>query len=154
MTTGLAPDSLPLRDIHLPPAPSWWPPAPGWWLLAGAIVVMLAVVLALRGRRQRRHRALQRLFDDTIAAAPTPAARVAAMSELLRRAARRIDPSADTLAGEDWLRFLDGGGKTAMFQSPAGTLLLDGAFRRDLPNNDVEALRRLARERFLAWMAR
>ena len=29
-----APAGPDLRDIHLPPAPSWWPPAPGWWLLA------------------------------------------------------------------------------------------------------------------------
>ena len=31
----MAPDTLVLRDVHVPPAPSWWPPAPGWWLLAG-----------------------------------------------------------------------------------------------------------------------
>ncbi|MBP6325901.1 MAG: DUF4381 domain-containing protein, partial [Dokdonella sp.] len=24
-------DGPQLRDIHLPPDPSWWPPAPGWW---------------------------------------------------------------------------------------------------------------------------
>lgn len=149
-----APASLPLRDIHLPPAPSWWPPAPGWWVLAAAIAVVLAVVFAIHWRRQRRRRALQHLFDDTVAAARTPSARVAAMSELLRRAARRIDPSADSLGGDDWLRFLDRGSKTPMFQSRAGAVLLDGAFRRDVSDTDVEALRRLARERFLAWMAR
>ncbi|MDP7406676.1 MAG: DUF4381 domain-containing protein, partial [SAR324 cluster bacterium] len=22
-----------LRDVHLPPAVSWWPPAPGWWII-------------------------------------------------------------------------------------------------------------------------
>jgi CBS-domain-containing membrane protein len=149
-----APAGLPLRDIHLPSAPSWWPPAPGWWVLAAAIVVVLAVLLVIRRRRQRRHRALQRLFDDAIAAAPTPAARVAAMSELLRRAARRIDPSADTLAGDDWLRFLDRDSETPVFQSQTGKLLLDAAFRRDVLDADAEALRGLARERFLAWMAR
>ena len=30
MTTPAGPV---LRDIHLPPEPSWWPPAPGWWIL-------------------------------------------------------------------------------------------------------------------------
>jgi hypothetical protein len=154
MTMDDAPASLPLRDIHLSPAPSWWPPAPGWWVLAAAIAVVLAVGFAIHWRRQRRRRALQRLFDDTVAAAPTPAARVAAMSELLRRAARRIDPSADSLAGDDWLRFLDRGSEAQMFQSPAGAVLLEGAFRRDVQDQDVEALRRLARERFLAWMGR
>lgn len=150
----VAPAGLPLRDLHVSPAPSWWPPAPGWWVLAGAILVVLAVVLAIRGRRQRRHRALQRLFDDAIAAAPTPAARVAAMSELLRRAARSIDPSADTLAGDDWLRFLDRDSETPVFESRAGRLLLEAAFRRDVLDADAESLRKLARQRFLAWMAR
>jgi hypothetical protein len=154
MTMDAAPASLPLRDIHLPPPPSWWPPAPGWWALAAVILVLSALLFAIRWRKQRRWRALQRLFDDAIAAAPTPAARVAAMSELLRRAARRIDPSADTLAGDDWLRFLDRDARTPVFQSPAGALLLDGAFRRDISDADVETLRILARERFLAWMTR
>ena len=154
MSMDATPASLPLRDIHLPPAPSWWPPAPGWWGLAAALALVLVFALAIRWRRQRRRRALQRLFDDTIAAAPTPAARVAAMSGLLRRAARRIHPGADTLAGNDWLRFLDQSGRTPVFQSPSGKLLLDGAFRRDVSDADVDALRGIARERFLAWMAR
>jgi hypothetical protein len=149
-----APANLPLRDIHLPPVPSWWPPAPGWWALAAALAMVLAIMFAIRWRRQRRRRALLRLFDDTVAAAPSPAARVAAISELLRRAARRIDPSADILTGDDWLRFLDGGATRAAFESQAGRLLLDGAFRRNVSDAEVEALRRIARERFLAWMAR
>src|SRR5690606_33347163 len=37
--------ALLLRDIHQPPAPSWWPPAPGWWLLAGIVLVVFALVL-------------------------------------------------------------------------------------------------------------
>ena len=31
--------ALPLRDVQLPPAPSWWPPAPGY-LMIGAVVVL------------------------------------------------------------------------------------------------------------------
>ena len=31
-----------LRDIHLPPAPSWWPPAPGWWVLAALLAARAA----------------------------------------------------------------------------------------------------------------
>ena len=38
-----APSGPDLRDIHLPPAPSWWPPAPGWWLLA--LVLLIAIAL-------------------------------------------------------------------------------------------------------------
>ncbi|HSR64326.1 MAG TPA: DUF4381 family protein, partial [Xanthomonadaceae bacterium] len=99
--------ALVLRDIHQPPAPPWWPPAPGWWLLA-ALVLVASMVPAWRAwRRRRRRLAHARLFDAAVAAAATPVARVAAISELLRRAARRIDPAADKLLGDDWLRFLD-----------------------------------------------
>ncbi|MBV1912177.1 MAG: DUF4381 domain-containing protein, partial [Cycloclasticus sp.] len=32
-------EELPLRDIHLPDAITWWPPAIGWWLLLAVIIV-------------------------------------------------------------------------------------------------------------------
>lgn len=149
-----APAQLPLRDIHLPPAPSPWPPAPGWWLVAGIVFAVLLLWLVLRLRRQRRRRALARLFDEAVARGATPAERIAAMSELLRRAARRVDPAADRLSGEAWLRFLDRGLATPVFRSGPGRVLHDGAFRRDVAEHDVEALRVLARDRFLGWMAR
>ena len=34
-----------LKDIHLPPAVSWWPPAPGWWILV-VLFVLLTVLCA------------------------------------------------------------------------------------------------------------
>lgn len=155
---------LVLRDIHQPPAPSWWPPAPGWWLLAAALLAVLLVLGAWRQRRRRRRRAIEALFDGAIAAAPSPAAEVAAMSELLRRAARRRDPQADTLQGEAWLAFLDGdtarkgkrGGRESAdaFSAGPGRLLLEGGYRRDTDPRAVAALRGLARARFLQWMAR
>ena len=47
-----------LKDIHLPPAITWWPPAPGWWLLAALIVGLLWWVLRFALRRHR-----ERLFS-------------------------------------------------------------------------------------------
>lgn len=146
------PASLPLRDIHTAAAPPWWPPAPGWWLVAAATVAVAAVLCALWLRRRRRRRALARLFDEALARADTPAAQVAAMSELLRRAARRIDPQADRLDGEDWLRFLDAGLKRPVFAAGAGAVLRDGPFRRELSAAEVEGLREVVRARFLDWM--
>ncbi len=51
----LLPQDLALRDIHLPPAPSWWPPAPGWWVLFGmfCLVLFVACVTYRRVRRRR-----------------------------------------------------------------------------------------------------
>ncbi|MCW5580079.1 MAG: DUF4381 family protein [Luteimonas sp.] len=143
---------LPLRDIHEPAAPPWWPPAPGWWIVAGALLLVLAWLAWRRWRRVRARRLAECAFDAAVAAATTPATRIAAMSELLRRAAQRRDPAAATLDGDDWLRFLDEGMPQPVFATGAGRLLCDGAFRPDVPQAEVEALRPLARARFLAWM--
>lgn len=153
MTALGAGAAVPLRDIHLPPAPPWWPPAPGWWWVGAGLLAILGGVTVIRWLRHRRRRAWASLFDDAVAQAPTAAEKIAAMSDLLRRAARRIDPAADTLLGEDWLAFLDTGLEPSPFRSGAGALLRDGAYRRDVDDGDVDALRVIARARFLAWMA-
>ena len=153
MNMGGAPAQLPLRDIHLPPAPPAWPPAPGWWLVALLVLAVALAVSALRLRRQRRRHAIARLFDEAVTQASTPSARIAAMSELLRRAARNIDPVADTLSSDEWLRFLDRGMEVPVFEAGPGSLLRDGAFRGDVTDREVDALQPLARARFLAWMA-
>lgn len=150
--TASTPD-LVLRDIHLPPAPPWWPLAPGWWLVAAGLLLAAAIAWWWLARRRRRERAIAALFDSAIGAAPSPAAQVAAMSELLRRAARRRDPEADRYQGEAWLRFLDADAKTPRFSAEAGRLLLEGGFRRDVDAAAVAALRPVARARYLTWMA-
>jgi len=145
---------LVLRDIHQPPAPGWWPPAPGWWVLAA---VVLAVVLAFalwRRRRRERQRRIASVFDAAVQRADGAPGQIAAMSELLRRAARRHDPDADKLQGHAWLECLDDGDPRHPFTSGAGKLLLEGGFRREADPQQVVALRVLARRRFIEWMAR
>lgn len=153
---GVGPETLPLRDAHALPAPGWWPPPVGAWLVFGlGLLVLLALGIWLWRRRQRqaRHRAeCLRLFDQTFAAATTPPAQVAALSELLRRAARQHHPGAEALDGEAWLQFLDRGRRDAAFTAGPGRRLLDGAFRPRLAAADVQALRPLVLERFLQLM--
>ena len=74
------------------------------------------------------------------------------MSELLRRAARRVRPSADVLDGEAWLALLDEGLPQPAFRVGPGRLLLDGGYRREIAGGQVEALRNVARARFESWM--
>lgn len=95
-----------LRDIHLPPAPSWWPPAPGWWLLAVlALAAMVAGGWLWRSRRLRRASEQALLVEvDTLAARlrDRPQQLAAGLHQLLRRAAMRIDPHAASCSGDAW----------------------------------------------------
>lgn len=143
---------LQLLDVHDGNAPAWWPLAPGWWLLLAGIVVIAMLATWLRARKRRRHAAALRLFDGEVDRANTPSQQVAAMSGLLRRAARRKHAHADTLAGDAWLRLLDEGMPQPVFSAGAGALLRDGGFRDDVTEHEAWALRIIARERYLRWM--
>ena len=143
-----------LRDVAAGVPPSWWPPAPGWWMVAGGLLLLAGAVTLWRWRRVRRRAAFARIFDAALTSAQTPTARIAAASELLRRAARRIDPHADRLQGEDWLRFLDAGLPQPSFVRGPGALLADGAFRPEVDPEEAQALCELARARYVDWMRR
>lgn len=143
---------LVLRDIHLSTAPSWWPPAPGWWLLAAVALLLASGFAAWRWLRARRRRRALALFDAEVAAAARPADALAAISGLLRRAARLGHPGADRLQGREWLELLDAGVAAPRFVGHRGRLLLEGPFRADVDAAEVDALRAAARERYLEWM--
>lgn len=144
------PQTLPLRDIQLPPAPAWWPPAPGWWLLAA----LLTLLLGLAGRqlwrawqRRRRTRARLALLEGLLLAAGNdPAARARAASEALRRVVRAEAPAALRLQGEAWLAWLDQGLLGAPFAAQ-GKDLLDAPYRPRPPSDQVDRLVSLVRER-------
>ncbi|TDK33873.1 DUF4381 family protein [Luteimonas terrae] len=148
-----APD-LVLRDIHQPSAPPWWPPAPGWWWLAAAILVVCLAIVVWRVLRAWERRRWQRTFDAEVALAGSNTGRIAVMSSLLRRAARRHRADGDRLQGDDWLTFLDVGQRGAPFKSGVGAALRDGAFRRDTGALDLDALHALARGRFVDLMTK
>lgn len=145
------PARLPLRDVHLPAAPGWWPPAPGWWWLAAAVLLLALLFAGWRLWQARRRRRWSRWFLAQ-AGSGDPAGRLAAMSALLRRAARQVQPGAERLQGEAWLEFLDGG-RGLGFRTGPGRLLLDGGFRRQVDPAAVEAVATLAHARFLELMA-
>jgi hypothetical protein len=110
-----------LRDIHLPPSPSWWPPAPGWWGLAALLV--LALLLAAwwwRGHsdRRRNHRQILAQIDAVAARhADDAAAFATGMHRLLRQTVRLYDAGAVHARHGAW--------RTALAQVPVDDATLD-----------------------------
>lgn len=149
-----APQGPELRDIHLPPDPSWFPPAPGWWLLA-AIVVAAAIWLLSRLRRRLKHRrwlaAIQHEVDriERDHAGHRDRARTSAdVSQLLRRASLLLDPAAAAYPDERWRAWLDRRGGGNGFVDGPGRGLADAPWRRSA-DVDVDALIALTRR----WLA-
>lgn len=150
MNAALDPGSLPLRDIHLPEAVSWWPPAPGWWLLLClAALLVFAALRPRRGRRTRRSalgRARQELAEikHEFDLRPDRAGLARALSVLLRRLAMSLYGRRDAaaLTGEDWLAFLDQKAEGHEFTQGAGRSLIEAPYRPN-PEYDHAALLQL-----------
>jgi len=140
---------LPLRDIHLPPEPSWWPPAPGWWLLTLLLVAAISAgtVLLQRRLRGRRHRRALLAEVDRIWERHAPADSgtdiLSDWSALLRRACLRYRPELATREGMSWARALGIGGGSA---DELAKLLVDAPYRRTVARESAEALREPVRD--------
>lgn len=143
-----------LRDIHLPPAPSWWPPAPGWWLIG--LVALLAILAAcwfgqryrvrLRGRRQLIAE-LDGLASD-YAHDGDATILAARLHQLLRRVARRQDPATTQQSGSAWHETL---ARVPVDSATLNRLLaLDDAMYRAQSDLDVAATVSAAR----SWLQR
>ncbi|WP_286069681.1 DUF4381 family protein [Stenotrophomonas sp. 57] len=141
--------TLPLRDVQLPPAPSWWPPAPGY-LMIGGVVLLVVLVLAVIGwqRRRRRQRWLQ-AFDQELATTTDATAELAVIAGLLRRAARQAQPGSESLRDAAWWQRVDPKGT---LPDARRSLLAEGAYRPRVDASEVAAVRCWARERYLAML--
>ena len=119
-------------------------------MLALLCLGMLAVAVVWLRRRSIRRRWQQRIYAelDQIAAtqAETPDAQrlSSAVSQLLRRASRLLDPAAPALRGEAWLAFLDTNMGTGEFSEGVGRVILDGPYQRTA-SCDADALLNLTR---------
>ncbi len=104
----MTPPELPIADLHLPPAISFWPLAPGWWLLAGLIILFFSLLLwaiwRFKLRRVQRNLALNTL--DAIDLQSYTAAEQ--INQVLKRAALAYLPREviAPLNGQMWKRFL------------------------------------------------
>lgn len=120
-------DNLPeLRDIHLASGVSIWPPAYGWWVLLLVLLGLIALVelIMILRRKSKKLYALRLLREihcnNTVAA-------VVEMSALLRRICVFKYPEAATLAGQEWLKFLNQHSKNKL-EGKAAQLLLNAPY--------------------------
>lgn len=131
------PEQIPLRDLHLPEAISWWPLAPGWWLVIALLAVGLGLLFRLflrtRARGAARRHALCQLNELTadFEQHHNAVAFSSHLSELLRRTMLAYAPRHDVagLTGDEWLAWLDRDLDQPRFQSKAGRKLLELPYR-------------------------
>ncbi|MEX7643725.1 DUF4381 family protein [Stenotrophomonas maltophilia] len=141
--------NLPLRDVQVPPAPSWWPPAPGYLMIGGVVLLLLVVAAFFWWRRRRRRQRWLQLFDQELASTADAAAELAAIAGLLRRAARQAQPGSESLRDDAWWQRVDPQGT---LPEARRSLLAEGAYRPRVDVNEVAAVRRWARGRYLAML--
>ncbi len=129
---------LPLRDIHLPEAISWWPPALGWWLLLVLVPLVIYFVYWLVKSINRKtaiktaKKLLLQLKQDNRL---DNAQKLKEISTLIRRVAISTFSRAECadLTGQQWLEFLDRSVKGAPFAQGVGQLLATAPYRNYSP---------------------
>ncbi len=144
MQTAQAQD-IPIRDIHLPEAISWWPLAPGWWVMLALIILLIVLFWLTRRKKSTKDmrpsihqqvmfelKNVYQIKDDRLF--------VQKLSELLKRVAiTKYGRRASGLTGERWLKFLDSKWDKTSFTRGKGRVLLDLPYRKD-PQSDRKAL--------------
>ena len=104
-----------LRDVHLPPAVSWWPPAPGWWVILFIILALLALlfwyILQTRKKRQvsrQANVALDQIEYRFLSSENTEEA-FRELSILTRKVVLTLcdDSRVAGLRGKNWVSFLN-----------------------------------------------
>jgi len=131
------PEQIPLRDLHLPDAISWWPLAPGWWAVIVVALIALGYLLRswfrTRARGAARRYALHQL-EVLVQAYEQHKDLVtfgAEASALLRRTMLAYAPRQDVagLTGDAWLQWLDRDLAQPVFVDGPGRQLLDLPYR-------------------------
>ena len=136
-----------LKDIHLPPAISWWPPAPGWWILGIIIfsifIFIIIILYRIYKRRMPKVEALRILknLQRQSSKNNNELKKLRELSQLLRRTALSIYSQEEvaSLQGTEWLEFLDKTGQTNVFTKGHGKIFGEDIFKLN-PKFDLEDL--------------
>ncbi|MGF1751995.1 DUF4381 domain-containing protein [Vibrio makurazakiensis] len=107
MTETTQTPPLDLSPSLLPEVPSWWPLQWGWWsLIAACLIIICAVILYLR---HRKNKLISKKAALKIFALKTQPLTPSGALEVLRQAALSYFPRERVahLTGDDWYQFLD-----------------------------------------------
>ena len=146
------PSRLPLRDIHLPDAVSWWPPAPGWWLLLVVTIFFICALVWFRYRKKihtgagaQYAKACIREIREEYSQHGDCVKTVRELSVLLRRITVSIFPRNESagLTGLAWLEFLDRSVPGEPFSKGPGRALVTAPYQ-SCPKIDTNTLLELA----------
>ncbi|MCP3686907.1 MAG: DUF4381 domain-containing protein [Gammaproteobacteria bacterium] len=132
-------NEIPLRDIHLPGAVSWWPPALGWWLAGLALIVLIPGFIFLR--RWIKHKSLKKLtsieFKNIVEKYDQQHDNrrlLSQLSSLLRRVLMSYlgRNSSAAVTGDEWIKQLNILADMHCFSPEQEALLRQGQFQREL----------------------
>lgn len=138
-----------LRDIHYPSPISWWPLAPGWYLLIALLGVLFFLIIRLLYKRwckvKKQKIILQKLNDIKIKVQQNPFSEevVQPLALLLKQVSLLLYPRQQVsgLCGQAWLEFLNRTGKTELFTSDIGRLLISAPYQARPPAELAELVR-------------
>ena len=141
--------NLPLRDIHLPAAVSWWPPAIGWWVLL-LIIILLFVAVYLLFRKLTRPvikksaKAELKHLVETWRTENNRQALLQNLSILLRRIGISYLPRSESagITGKRWYQMLNSLVKKSALSDETIELLVSAPYRPtiDVPDAQIEQL--------------
>lgn len=118
-----AQQTLELRDIHMPDAPSYWPLAPGWWFLIIIVCVLAYLLYKIIAKRNHRKQ-LNNLMQNQLQTIQSDYKKhknkhklAIEVSELLNRFVRHVlgDSNATSLSGKAWINYLNSQTEHSMF---------------------------------------
>lgn len=145
---------LPLKDIHLPDAISWWPLAIGWWLLLGSVLCLIAFVyLIVRYNKKPclKKTAIIELtrIQSAFEQSENSVQCVSDLSLMLRKiviSKKDFPKNLAGLTGISWLQFLDKKLEEPEFSLGPGQILLSGPYQRQIGKEDAVQLIKLCRK--------
>ena len=145
--------AIPIKDIHLPEAISWWPLAIGWWLLIALCLISLMLVIVWFKHKSNPHQRkkglslrkqvmtelveIQTIDDDRLF--------LERISALLKRVAiTQHGQHIAGLSGQKWLHFLDQQWNLSTFSQGIGQVLVDLPYQEH-PHTDRHMLLRVSK---------